>query len=246
MRRFALTAALLTATSALPALAEMTAEEKADLRAEIRAYLLENPEILVEAMSVLQEREAIAALGRDALLVQTNAADIFASPTDWVGGNPEGDVTLVEFMDYRCSYCRKAHPELADLVASDGNIRFVIKEFPILGEPSLFASQFAISVRLLYGDDAYKAAHDKLIMLRGEPTAETLGQLATELGHDPAAVLARMGAEDVKAIITANHALAKELEISGTPAFVLKDQMLRGYVPLDELRGIVEDARKDG
>jgi protein-disulfide isomerase len=236
----------MTALLAPPVLAEMTAEERAALRDEIRAYLIENPEVLVEAMDVLQEREDVAALERDAQLVQTRAADIFASPSDWVGGNLQGDITLVEFMDYRCSYCRKAHEEVKELVASDGNIRYVVKEFPILGEASLISSQFAIAVRLLHGDDAYKAAHDALIALRGEPTAETLGRLATDLGHDPATILEKMGADEVIAIISANHALADGMEISGTPTFVLKDQMLRGYVPLEDMRGIVAEARKEG
>lgn len=244
--RLAATTALLTGLLALPVAAEMTTEERDALRAEIRAYLVENPEVLVEAMAVLQEREALAELERDAMLVQSNASDIFASPSDWVGGNLQGDITLVEFMDYRCSYCRKAHDEVKELVSSDGNIRYVIKEFPILGEASLASSQFAIAVRLLHGDDAYKAAHDALITLRGEPTAETLGRLATDLGHDPAPILEKMGAEEVMAIISANHALADGMQISGTPTFVLKDQMLRGYVPLEDMRGIVAKARTEG
>jgi protein-disulfide isomerase len=244
--RLAATTALLTGLLALPVAAEMTTEERDALRAEIRAYLVENPEVLVEAMAVLQEREALAELERDAMLVQSNASDIFASPSDWVGGNLQCDITLVEFMDYRCSYCRKAHEEVKELVSSDGNIRYVIKEFPILGEATLASSQFAIAVRLLHGDDAYKAAHDALITLRGEPTAETLGRLATDLGHDPAPILEKMGAEEVMAIISANHALADGMQISGTPTFVLKDQMLRGYVPLEDMRGIVAKARTEG
>jgi protein-disulfide isomerase len=246
MRRLATTAALMTSLLALPVGAEMTAEDRDALREEIRSYLLENPEVLVEAMTVLQERDAIAALERDAMLVQTKAADIFDSPTDWVGGNLQGDITLVEFMDYRCSYCRKAHAEVKELVASDGNIRYVIKEFPILGEASLVSSQFAIAVRLLHGDDAYKAAHDALITLRGDPTAETLGRLAADLGHDPAPILEKMGTDEVRSIISANHALADAMEISGTPTFVLKDQMLRGYVPLEDMRGIVAETRNEG
>ena len=181
MRRIAATTALMTALLTLPLQAEMTTAERDALRDEIRAYLVENPEVLVEAMSVLEDREQIAALQRDAMLVATNSRDLFASPADWVGGNLEGDITLVEFMDYRCAYCRKAHEEVKELVSSDGNIRYVIKEFPILGEASLLSSQFAIAVRLLHGNDAYKAAHNALIALRGEPSADTLGRLALDL-----------------------------------------------------------------
>jgi protein-disulfide isomerase len=246
MRRLVASTALAASLCALPAAAEMSVDEREALRAEIRAYLLEHPEVLIEAMDVLQTREQEAAAQRDLLLLSDNADTIFSSPDDWVGGNPEGDVTLVEFMDYRCGYCRKAYAEVEELVKSDGNIRFVVKEFPILGEASLLSSQFAIAVRQLHGDEAYKAAHDGLIALRGEPNAETLARLATDIGLEAQPILDRMGSEEVMAVIKANHDLADTLEISGTPTFVLKDMMVRGYVPLDAMREIVAEVRADG
>jgi protein-disulfide isomerase len=246
--RLALTlAAALTATTALAGgLGEMTDEERAAFREEVKAYLLENPEIIVEAMTVLQTREDEAAYQRDIEMLKANADTIFNSPNDWAGGNPDGDIVLVEFMDYRCGYCRKAYSEVEELVKTDGNIRFVLKEFPILGEESLLAAQFAISVRLLHGDDAYKAAHDALIAFRGDVNAESLGRLAQELGHDPAAIAGKMASEEVKAIITANHDLASIMEINGTPTFVIDETMVRGYVPLDGMRQIVEGQRNEG
>ena len=235
---------LLGATAMAETPSAMTHEERDAFRAEVKAYLLENPEVLVEAMSVLQEREYATEVARDAEIIATNSDAIFASPGDWVGGNPEGDITLVEFMDYRCTYCRKAHDEVQALVQGDGKIRYIIKEFPILGPESLVPSQFAIAVRMLHGDDAYKAVHDALMALRGEPTEEALARMATEMGYDPAPLMAKMQTEEVKAIITANHALADLMAISGTPAFVLKDTMLRGYVPLEGMQEIVADLRK--
>lgn len=245
MRRLALGLAVsLAATTAFAEEAkQMTPEERAAFGAEVRAYILENPEVLVEAMNVLQAREDTAAAERDTALVLAKSEAIFTSPTDWVGGNPEGDITLVEFMDYRCGYCRKAYTEVEELVKSDGNIRFVLKEFPILGEASVLTSQFAIAVLQLHGPEAYKAAHDALITLRGDPTPETLTRLATDLGFDPAPVMARMAGPEVNAVIAANHALAESMDISGTPTFVLKDVMLRGYVPLQGMQEIVKDAR---
>jgi len=245
MRRLALgLAASLAATTAFAEDAkQMTPEEREAFGAEVRAYILEHPEVLVEAMNILQAREDAAATERDTALVLAKSEDIFASANDWVGGNPEGDITLVEFMDYRCGYCRKAYSDVEELVKSDGNIRFVLKEFPILGEASVLASQFAIAILQLHGPDAYKSAHDALFTLRGEPTPETLSRLASDLGLDPAPILARMAGPEVNAVIAANHALAESMSISGTPTFVLKDQMLRGYVPLEGMRDIVKDAR---
>ena len=249
MRRLAPALILAASLATLPALAqdaEMTAEEKLALHAEIRAYLLENPEVLVEAMNVLQTREDEAAAKRDLAMLTDNAEAIFQNPNDWVSGNPDGDVVMVEFMDYRCGYCRKAYSEVEELVKSDGNIRLVIKEYPILGEASLLSSQFAIAVRQLHGDVAYESVHDALINLRGEPTTETLARLATDLKLDPQPILDRMAGPEVQEVIKANQALAGTLEISGTPTFVLKSMMLRGYLPLEEMRKVVAETRAEG
>ena len=245
MRRTLL--ALTTCLVALPALAgglgEMTEAERAAFRAEVKTYLLENPEVLVEAMNVLQGREEQAAADRDLEMLATNKDIIFNDAASFVGGNPNGDITVVEFVDYRCGYCRKAHEEVAELVKSDGNIRFVLKEFPILGEDSVTSSQFAISVLQLHGPEAYKKVHDALIALRGAPDGETLARLATDMGLDPAPVLERMKSPEVNDVIAANHALGTTMEISGTPTFVVDQTMVRGYVPLDGMRQIVEGQR---
>ncbi len=258
MTRLAL--GLIASLASLPALAEdlpntaatgiaegtMTAEERQIFRDEVRAYLLDHPEVLIEAMDVLQRREEDAALARDVQTVSSHSDTIFNNPNDWVGGNPDGDITLVEFMDYRCSYCRKAYSEVDELITTDGNIRFVVKEFPILGEASTLSAQFAIALRQLHGDEAYGRAHDALINLRGEPTPETLARVATDLGLDPQPILDRMDAPEVQTVIAENYALAEKMEITGTPAFVLKDTVLRGYAPLATMQDFVKDARSDG
>lgn len=247
MRLSLIAAALLAASPVLAdGLTDMTDAERAAFREEVKAYLLENPDVIIEAMTVMQEREDAAAAERDIQMLADNKAAIYENGNDWVGGNPQGDITLVEFMDYRCGYCRKAYEEIEELVKSDGNIRFVMKEFPILGEQSLLSSQFAIAVKMLYGEEAYKSAHDALITLRGDATPETLATLAAQLGHDPAAVEAKMAEPDVMDIIKANHALATTMEINGTPTFVVDQTMVRGYVPLDGMRQIVEGQRNEG
>ncbi|MCU0900200.1 MAG: DsbA family protein [Cypionkella sp.] len=236
-----ITAVMMTSTVAL---AEMTDAEREAFRAEVRAFLLEEPEVLVEAMEVLQSQQDAQAAARDLAMLRDNADLIYNNPNSWAGGNLDGDVTIVEFVDYRCGYCRKAHDEVAELVEADGNIRLVLKEFPILGEQSLLSSKFAIAVRQLHGDDAYKAAHDALITLRGDATPETLTRLASDLGHDPAPLLAQMDKPEVQAIIDANHALGTMMEINGTPTFVIDQTMVRGYVPLEGMQQIVAGQRE--
>lgn len=243
-----LAAIALSVTFALPAasleIGAMSDAERAAFRSEVRAYLMDNPEVLMEAIGVLEQRQQSEAVQNDLAMLQSNADALYNDPQSWSGGNPEGDITVVEFMDYRCSYCRKAHDEVAELIASDGNLRFVIKEFPILGDDSMLASQFAIAVRQLAGDDAYKRAHDALITLRGAVTPAALERLAGELGLDVAAVMARMTTPEVTAVIAANHALGGRLQINGTPTFVIDQTMVRGYVPLIGMRQIVEGQRK--
>ncbi len=249
MRRLALALPLsVCLATAAPAfdVSAMSASEREAFRAEVRAYLIENPEVLMEAIGVLEERRAMAEAQGDAEVLQVNAERIYNDPASWAGGNLQGDVTVVEFTDYRCGYCRKAHDEVADLVGSDGNIRFVIKEFPILGDASLISSRFAIAVRQLAGDDAYKAAHDALITLRGEPDTPTLTRLAGDLGLDAAAVLGRMDSPEVTAVIAANHELGMALRVNGTPTFVINGTVVRGYLPLDEMRAIVASEREAG
>jgi len=224
-------------------LTQMTEAERTAFDAQVRAYLLANPEVMIEVQQALEAKQQQASDVRDAAVLSANHAAIFNDPASWVGGNPDGDVTVVEFMDYRCSYCRKAYTEIEDLVKSDGNIRFVLKEFPILGEDSETSARFAISARLLNGDAAYKRAHDALITLRGSPDAETLTRLAGDLGIEAKAVLAKMGSDEVTAIITANRLLADTLGVSGTPTFVMGNTVIRGYLPEAEMQKIVDDQR---
>jgi protein-disulfide isomerase len=225
-------------------LADLSDNDRAAFRDEVRAYLLENPEVIMEAIQVLKDRDAASAAQNDVALVQDNKAALFNSSTDWVGGNKDGDITVIEFMDYRCSYCKKANAEIAELVKSDGNIRFILKEYPILGEASELASRFAIAVRQIGGDDAYAAAHETLMVMRADITPAALDRISADLGLDTVAINARMQTSEVADIIAANRALGNTMQINGTPTFVVQKTLLRGYVPLDGMREIVAGERK--
>ena len=246
---FRLAAALALALAASPAAADLTDMSEAERQAfheEVRAYLLDNPEVIMEAIQVLEDRQVQAQADADVALVQEHASALFDDGYSWVGGNPDGDVTMVEFLDYRCGYCRRAHPEVADLVETDGDIRLVVKEFPILGEQSVLASRFAIATRNLAGDAAYEEVHDALMTMRAEVTRPALERLAESLDLDADAIMAGMDQPEVDAEIGANHALAQQLGISGTPTFVVEDQMLRGYLPLAQMMQVIDEVRADG
>jgi protein-disulfide isomerase len=229
-----LAALLLGAATALasPSLAldlsAMTDAEKEAFGAAVRDYLVENPQVLMEAIAVLESRQAEAGAQDDLALVAENRDALFSDGHSWVGGNPDGDLTMVEFIDYRCGVCRQFNQEVHDAVEEDGNIRLILKEFPILGQDSEMSSRFAIAVLQIAGDKAYAAAHEALIALRGPATVEALEGIAAEIGVDPAQIITRMDSEDVSRVLRENRQLGETMAIQGTPTFVIGNQMLRG------------------
>ena len=229
-------AALMMATSVPAAdldLTNMTDAQRDAFGAQVREYLLSNPEVIMEAVQVLEARQAEEQAQGDLALVKNHADALFNDGYSWVGGNPDGDVTIVEFFDYRCGFCRRAHPEVKELVESDGNIRYVAKEFPILGENSVISARFALAAREVAGDDAYLAAKEALIALNSELQEPVLLRLAETLGLDGDAVIAAMDSDVITDQLAQTRALAQQLQISGTPSFVMGGQMIRGYLPLD-------------
>jgi protein-disulfide isomerase len=245
-----LIAPLLTAAAFLAApvyaldLTTMTADQRAIFRAEVRAYLMENPEVIIEAVNQLEQRQADVQAQTDLDLVAVNKEDLFDDGFSWIGGNPDGDITLVEFVDYRCGYCRKAHSEVASLLENDGNIRLIMKEFPILGEASVISSRFAIAVKQTQGSEAYKLVHDTLITFNGDVNDVALRRIAEGFDLDADVIIARMNSDEVTAEIAATRDLGQRLQISGTPTFVLQDELLRGYLPAVQMAQIVNEKRK--
>lgn len=232
-----------TASQILP----MTDAERAAFRAEVRAFLMENPEVIFEAVAELERRNQEEQASMDGTLVELNAEALYADGYSWVGGNPDGDLTLVEFMDYRCGYCRRASPLIDELVESDGNIRLVVKEFPILGPQSETMSRFAVAVHQLGGDAAYALAHERLMVWDGDFFEDDVRSLAAELALDGDAVQARMTGEAVNDVLRENAALARRLQISGTPTFVMgageSGELLRGFLPLPAMQAAAQRLR---
>ena len=213
----------------------LTNADRKVLQKEIRRYILENPDIIFEAADIVRKREAALEVQEDEELIQSNFNEIFYDNYSYVGGNPDGDITIVEFVDYKCGYCRRAAELVRELIAKDDNIRFVVKEFPILGEASLVSSKFAIAVKNIGGPEKYKVAHDILLALTAEPTEIYLRRIAKELELNPEELFEAMQSDLVAQEIDQTGELAQKLQISGTPTFILGDQFLRGFVPLEIL-----------
>lgn len=218
--------------------------ERQAFRDQVRAYLMDSPEVLLEAIAVLEQRQPQDQSASDSDLILSNVNDLFSDGYSFVGGNPDGDITMVEFLDYRCTFCRRAHPEVAELIATDGNIRYIIKEFPILGDQSVLASRFAMSVLNNAGPEFYAELHGTLMTFRGSFTLAALERLSDEMGLDTALIMAGMDAEPITTMINRNRALAQRMQITGTPGFIMGDQVIRGYVPLGDMQQIVATLRQ--
>jgi protein-disulfide isomerase len=157
-----------------------------------------------------------------------------------VAGNPDGDVTVVEFFDYNCPYCRQAFPQIASLLATDANVRVVFKEFPVLGPGSVFASQAAIAASL---QGKYLVFHDALMTQGGELTPPAVLEVARATGLDVERLRADMTKPEISATIDESHALARRLLITGTPTFIIGDELIAGFAGIDEIRAAVAQAR---
>jgi protein-disulfide isomerase len=229
-----------SAQMSVPALPE---GDKAALHAEIRNYLLAHPEILTEMIAILEERQAAQLAEDDRTLIAANQAALFDDGYSFVGGNPEGGTTIVEFLDYQCGFCRRAHPELATLIAEDGDIRWIVKEFPILGPGSELAARAAISTLVNLGPDAYATLNDTLMRLEGGVTEASLDAALADAGLDAEKVKAGMQDPEVTRRIAETRALAETLGIGGTPTFVFADRMLRGFASSDQMLATIAELR---
>lgn len=225
-----------------PALSAMSEADREALRTEIRAYLLEHPEVLMEAIDVLEQRRAEGQQKADAAAVAENRDAILNDGHSWVGGNPQGDVTLVEFLDYRCGYCKKAHPELQQLIEADGNIRYIVKEFPILGPDSVTAGRMALAAAAI-DPEKFGRLNDTLMRFPGQLTETAAYQIAANAGYDVAALKAKAAEAEIEARIGDNYKLARALGIEGTPGFVLGEHVLRGYHPMTDMAAMIAQAR---
>lgn len=221
----------------------MTSTEKEQFGQIVRDYILDNPDIIMDAFRILEQRQQVADLNADTTMIAANLQEIQNDGFSWEGGNPDGDITLVEFLDYKCGYCRKAHSEVANLVKTDGNIRIIVKEFPILSQDSLDLSRAAIATLHSLGPDAYKKMHDLFIAHNGPVTDDAIRFLANKAGLDGNAIIAMKSNPIVDAQIDKTRQLGQDLNVNGTPTFIFNDQIIRGYIPEDNMRQIVAELR---
>jgi len=225
------------------AVAGMNETERQAVEEVVREYLRKNPEVLVEAIRALQEKEEAAEREKAKRAILEKRDALINDGYSPEGGNPNGDVVIVEFFDYRCGYCKRVFPSIQRLLKEDGNIRYVFKELPILGPQSVTAARAAMAVWKL-DKSKYMAFHSAAMKSRGALTEAKVLRLAEEAGMDSDAVAKAMKDASIEKSFRDNHRLAASLGITGTPAFVIGDTLVPGAVGIDALKRYVADARK--
>ena len=245
----ALTAAL-ALRSALPAAAEDApafndAQRKA-IEAIVKDVLVKNPDLLQEAIAEGERRQQETQKLAQAAALKEAHDPLVNAAHNVVGGNPNGDVTVVEFFDYNCGYCRKALGDVQALIKDDPKLRIVLKDFPVLGADSLEASKVAMAAKLQLKADKMFDFHTKLLESKGRVTAERAIAVAKEFGADVEKLKKDAQGPEVKAALAENVGLGDKLGLSGTPAFIIGDEILPGAVGVEPMKKTVIDIRNCG
>ncbi len=233
-------AAVILAAGPVSAAEPLSEAQKKAVEAVIQDYLLNNPEIITKAIEVLQARRREAEERGTRAALAANRARLFDDPTSPVGGNPNGDVNVVEFFDYRCGVCKRVHPVVAKLIEGDPKIRRVYKEWPILGPDSVLAARAALASRK---QGKYLEFHDALMAARARLNRAEVMKIAKRAGLDTTRLLRDMESPEIDRVLERNSKLAEALKLNGTPSFVIEDTLLRGGRDLATMQKLVADAR---
>jgi len=220
-------------------MAEFTNDQRAEVEGIIRNYLIANPEIIRDAINELQRRQDAADQMAQTKVIGDSADLIFTSSHQVVLGNPQGKVTLVEFFDYNCTYCRRAEADMKKLIAGDPNLRIVLKQFPVLGPGSVEAAKVAVAFQMT-APERYADFHDAMLSEPGQVDGAKALAVAASLGLDPEALKAKLDSDEAKKTIAESYALAGKLNLTGTPSFVTHKEVIVGAVGYDALRAKIE------
>ncbi len=244
MKKLKLIAALGLASSlfAGASMAEdaLSAGQKAEVKAVIAEYLKENPKVVIDAIQAWQAHEAELEAQQRAEAVKELQQEA-AHTTSPVWGNPKGDVTVIEFFDYNCPYCKRAFPSVKNLVAEDGNIRIVMKEFPVLGEASVYAAKAALAAQK---QGKYVEFHDAMMSNSGRLSPEGVDATAKQVGMDVARMKEDMKSPDVSQELQEVQVWAQRLGVNGTPAFVIGERLVPGAIDGSRMQALVKKARQ--
>ena len=230
----------LVLTPAATAAAEFTPAQRQAIEEIIRDYLTKNPEVMLDALQAAEDKIKAESRDKAAAALATRRHEIFDDPDAPIAGNPRGDATLVEFFDYRCPYCKQVEPAIEALIAEDRQLRFVYKEYPVLGRDSVTAARAALAA---HKQGKYDAMHRALMGLKGQINDAAVFKLAGAVGLDVERLKRDMAAPDIDRMLKANVNLADALDLRGTPGWVIGDEIVPGAISLDALKQLIDAAR---
>jgi protein-disulfide isomerase len=221
-------------------------KQKAEIGAIVKDYLLKNPEVIQEALTELDRRQKEAEKTALKSAIGQMSDKLLNSPRNIVVGNPQGDVTMVEFFDYNCAYCKKSLVDIRELIKADPKLRVVIRDFPVLGPDSVEASMVAVAVKNQLSGDKYFEFHQKLLESKGRVGKERAIAVAKDVGADPAKLAKDLENPEIRATLEETMRVADALKLQGTPAFVVGDDVIFGAVGLEPLQNSVASVRQCG
>ncbi len=246
-RAAAVPALALCLAAATPAAAQeqslpggFTPDQTQGIEEIVRQYLLDNPDVLVKALTIYQQRRKVTEKKRQQQAVGVHRKALLEDPDAPILGNLKGDVAIVEFFDYRCPYCRKVAKNIKRAIEEDGNIRLIMKEFPILGPQSIQAARAALAAAK---QGKYEEFHWTLMLKPGDMSDPHIRTVARELGLDVERLEADMKSKEIENMIRRNRGLATALAIRGTPAFVIGNTLVPGAIDLSAIKRLVAAAR---
>jgi protein-disulfide isomerase len=238
-----LAAALLAATPLARAADAVTPAQKSAFEQIIHDYILQHPEVVIEALQSAEDKMKAQGEERARAAVVERRQELLEDPTAPVAGNPKGDVTIVEFFDYRCPYCKQVEPALEALLKEDRQLRIVYKELPILGKDSVYATRAALAARK---QAKYDKFHTAMMAAKGQIDEKTVLQVAASSGLDIERLKSDMNASEIDDVIKRNYDLAQALDIHGTPAFVIGGELVPGAIDIATMKQKIAAARKSG
>jgi len=245
-RSFAAACAVISTMAAAPSsnADELSSSQRSEVERIVREYLIAHPEVLQEAMNELDKRQTAVQAEKHKAAIKQYSDALFSSPRQVVLGNPNGNVTFVEFFDYNCGYCKRAMDDMLTLLKDDPKLKVVLKEFPVLGPGSVEAAQVAVAVHMQdKTGKKYLEFHQKLLGGRGEANKARALAVAKDIGLDMARLDKDLASPEVKAALQESFKLAEALGLNGTPSYVIGDNVVVGAVGLETLKEKVNTSR---
>ena len=218
--------------------------KKNEINKLIKNYILDNPEIIIEAIEIFQKKQSFNAIKKEKEIINSFSSELYNDPNSYFFGNENSELNIVEFIDYNCGYCKKNHEVMMNIINANNDIKYIIKELPILGESSLLASKFAIIIYFVDGPKIYEKFYDSLMKHNSQLNFEVLNRIANKVGSSVIDFNSRLNTDRVNNVILKNLTLADKLSIDGTPTFIIEDNIFRGFISFDQLQEIIDNFRK--